>query len=136
MFIQGIDSLNYDDPVSVAAMIPSNWWLEHKLCKYILSVLVHKDNKDIVTNPSKQPPGPTRKKVREKTKKLIVEERAVARLDHSVEVEDGNGSLKTIKLEDVEIEAKRAQVDGMWSVTEKNQIDSIERKITIMQKME
>jgi hypothetical protein len=52
MFIQGIDGLNYDDLVAVAGMFLSNWWLEHKSCKYILSVLVHKDNKDIVTNSS------------------------------------------------------------------------------------
>jgi hypothetical protein len=136
MFIQGIEGVNYDDPVAVAAMIPSNWWLEHKSCKYILSVLVHKDNKDIVTNPTKQPPGPTRKKVREQSKKLIAEERAVDRLNRRVEVQEDNGSVKTIKLGDVEIDAKRAQVDGMRSVIEKNTIDSIERKITIMQKME
>jgi hypothetical protein len=68
MFLQGIEGLNYDDPVAVVAMIPPNWWLKHKLCKYILSVLVHKDNKDIVTYPTKQPPGPTRKKVREKSR--------------------------------------------------------------------
>jgi hypothetical protein len=136
MFLQGIEGLNYDDPVAVAAMIPSNWWLEHKSCKYILSVLVHKDNKDIVTNPTKQPSGPTHKKVREKSKKLIAEERAVDRLDCQVEVQDDNGAVKTIKLGDVEIDTKRVQVDGMRSVIEKNMIDSIERKITIMQKME
>ncbi len=104
--------------------------------KYILSVLVHKDNKDIVTNPTKQPPGLTCKKVREKSKKLIAEEHAVDRLDRRVEVQDDNGAVKTIKLGDVEIDAKRPQVDGMWSVIEKNTIDSIKRKITIMQKME
>ncbi len=104
--------MNYDDPIAVAAMIPSNWWLEHKSCKYILSVLVHKDNKDIVTNPSKQPPGPMHKNVREKSKKLIAEERAVDRLDCPVEVLDDNGAVKTISLRDVEIDTKRVQVDG------------------------
>jgi hypothetical protein len=94
--IQGIDGLNYDDPIKVVAMIPANWWLENKSCKYILSVLVHKDNKDIITNPSKQPPGLTRKKVREKSKKLIADERAVARLDRPVEVVDGDGAVKAI----------------------------------------
>jgi hypothetical protein len=74
--------------------------------------------------------------VREKSKKLIAEERAVDRLDRPVEVLDNNGAVKTIKLRDVEIDAKRAQVDGMRSVKEKKRIDSIERKISIMQKME
>ena len=83
-----------------------------------------------------QPPGPTHKNVREKSKKLIAEERAVDRLDCTIEVMDDNGAVKTIKLRDVEIDAKRAQVDGMRSVKEKKRIDSIERKISIMQKME
>ncbi len=109
---------------------------QNKSCKYILSVLVHKDNKDIITNPSKQPPGSTRKKVREKSKKLIADERAVARLDCPVEVVDGDGAVKAIKIRDVEIDAKRVQVDGMISVIEKNRVDSIEQKIVIMQKLE
>ena len=94
-------------------MIPAYWWLKNKSCKYILSVLVHKDNKDIITNPSKQPSGPTRKKVREKSKKLFADEHAVARLDHPLEVVDGDGAVKAIKIREVEINAKRVQVDGM-----------------------
>ena len=35
--------LNYDDPVAVNEEIPHNWWLVDNSCKYILSVLVHKD---------------------------------------------------------------------------------------------
>ena len=136
MLIQGIEGLNYDDPVKVQAMIPATWWLENKSCRYILSVLVHKDNKDIVTNPSKYPPGPTRKKVREKSNKLIADERTAARLERPVDVVGGNGAVKTMKIGDVENDAKRAQVDGMMSVIEKNRVDSIERKIAIMQKLE
>ena len=129
--------MDYDDPVKVEAMIPATWWLENKSCRYILSVLVHKDNKDIVTNPGKQPPGPSRRKVREKTKKLIADERTAARLERPVEVVNGDaGAVNTIKLGDVESDAKRAQVDGMISVIEKNKVDSIERKIAIMQKLE
>jgi hypothetical protein len=74
--------------------------------------------------------------VREKSKKLIADERTAARLERPVEVVGGNGAVKTIKLGDVEIDAKRAQVDGMMSVIEKNRVDSIERKIAIMQKLE
>jgi hypothetical protein len=50
-------------------VIPHDWWLADESCKYILSVLVHKDNKDISTKPTKQPPGPTREVVREKKKR-------------------------------------------------------------------
>jgi hypothetical protein len=42
---------------------------------------------------------------------------------------------RTEKLGDVERDATRAQVDVMRSVIEKNRVDSIERKITIMQKL-
>ena len=52
------EDLDYNDPVAVATQIPPTWWLEHSLCKYILSVLVHKDNKDISTEPAKLPGGP------------------------------------------------------------------------------
>ena len=76
------------------------------------------------------------KKVREKSKKLFADEHAVARLDHPLEVVDGDGAVKAIKIRDVEIDAKRAQVDGMISVIEKNRVDSIEQKIAIMQKLE
>ncbi len=58
--------LNYDDPVAVNDEIPHNWWLVDDSCKYILSVLVHKDNKDLLMGPAKQPPGPMRAAVREK----------------------------------------------------------------------
>ena len=58
--------LNYDDPIAVNDEIPHNWWPVDDLCKYIVSVLVHKDNKDLSTRPAKQPPGPTRAAVRGK----------------------------------------------------------------------
>jgi hypothetical protein len=65
-YLQGKLGLNYEDPVAVNKEIPPNWWLVDESCKYILSVLVHKDNKDISTRPTKQPPRPTRADVREK----------------------------------------------------------------------
>ena len=51
--------VDYDDDISVWANIPKGWWLNHDFCKYILflSCLVHKDNKDISTKPTEQPPG-------------------------------------------------------------------------------
>jgi len=65
--LQGKLGLNYDDPVAVNEEIPHSWWLlADESCKYILSVLVHKDNKDLSTRPTKQPPGPARAEVRGK----------------------------------------------------------------------
>ena len=62
-YLQGKLGLNYDDLVAVNELISHDWWLADKSCKYILSVLVHKDNKDISTKPTKQPPGPTHTEV-------------------------------------------------------------------------
>ena len=41
--------VDYDDDYDVWAKIPEGWWLNHDVCKYILSCLVHKENKDITT---------------------------------------------------------------------------------------
>jgi hypothetical protein len=43
------EDLDYYDPVAVATQIPPTLWMEHSSCKYILAVLIHKDNKDIST---------------------------------------------------------------------------------------
>ncbi len=52
--------VNYEDDISVRANIPEGWWLNHDVCKYILTCLVHKDNKDITTKPTQQSPGHSR----------------------------------------------------------------------------
>ena len=58
--------------------IPPMWWLEHDVCKYILSCLVHKDNKDITTGATKQPSGHTGEVARVRKGKMVEEVRAVA----------------------------------------------------------
>ena len=127
--------MNYDDPVAISDEIPPTWWLEHKSCKYILSVLVHKNNKDISTQPTKLPPGPTRKEVREKSWKTTEKQRFDAKMTQPMEVVI-DGSKKTVTLGDVERDAKLAHVDGMRSVINKNRIDAIERQISVMQSLE
>jgi hypothetical protein len=47
--------VDFDDDYDVWAKIPEGWWLNHDVCKYILSCLVHKENKDITTKPTQQP---------------------------------------------------------------------------------
>ncbi len=127
--------MNYDDPVAISDEIPPTWWLEHKSCKYILSVLVHKNNKDISTQPTKLPPGPTRKEVREKSWKTTEKQRFDAKMTQPMEVVI-DGTKKTFTLGDVERDAKLAHVDGMRSVINKNRIDAIERQISVMQSLE
>jgi hypothetical protein len=70
------EDLDYDDPVAVATQIPPTWWMEHPSCKYILSVLLHKDNKDISTDPAKLPAGPKRYDIQKVTKRTVEKERA------------------------------------------------------------
>jgi hypothetical protein len=127
--------LNYDDPVAVDAEIPPTWWLEHNSCKFILSVLVHKDNKDISTNPTMLPPGPTRSDVRAKANKTVQKKREATKLTHQhpVSSSETNGSVLS---EDVEHEAKKARVDGMRSVIDKNKVEAINAQISVMRQLE
>jgi len=46
--------VDYNNDISVWAKIPKGWWFNHDVCKYILSCLVHKDNKDITTKLTQQ----------------------------------------------------------------------------------
>ncbi len=127
--------MNYDYPVAVAAEIPPTWWLEHSSCKFILSVLVHKDNKDISMNPTKLPPGPTRSDVHAKANKKVQKKRAAAKLSHQrpVSVSEGNGLVLS---EDVEHEAKKARVDGMRLVIDKNKVEAVNAQISVMRQLE
>ncbi len=73
--------VDYDDDISVWAYIPKGWWLNHDFCKY----LIHKDNKDISTKPTDQPPGHLRIEARGRKEKALEVERAVAKADRPVE---------------------------------------------------
>ena len=79
LYLQDKPGLDYNDPVAVDAEIPLGWWLRDDSCKYILSVFVHKDNKDISTRPTKLPPRPTRASVREMVQISTMKERLVAK---------------------------------------------------------
>jgi len=50
-----------------------------------------------------------------------------------VSVLEGNGS---VLFEDVEHEAKKARVDGMWSVIDKNNVEVIHAQISVMHQLE
>jgi hypothetical protein len=128
--------LDYGDPVAVNEVIPDNWWLIDDSCKYMLSVLVHKDNKDLSTTPAKQPPGPTRATVREKKKEETEKERSAAKAQRPIKVTQQNGTVVVEKYGDVDHEAKKAKVDGMRSVIDKNRVDAITSQISVMRSLE
>jgi hypothetical protein len=124
--------VDYDDDYAVWAKIPEGWWLNHDVCKYILSCLVHKDNKDISTKPTQQPPGHSRIEARVRKEKALEVERAVAKADHPVE-----------KYGDVDHQLKKITVEGMQSEVLKNRADAIKTnadairtQIELMQQME
>ena len=129
------DDLNYDDPVAVAREVPTNWWLEHVSCKYILSLLVHKDNKDISSQPATLPAGPKCKDIREAKRRSVEKERADARRLLMSEVSGGNVSSLSEK-ENVDHEAKKAKIDGMRSVIGLKKIEAISTQIAVMERLE
>jgi hypothetical protein len=106
--------VDYDDKLLVWANIPERWWLNHVICKYILSCLVHKDNKDITTKPIQQPPGHSRIEARGRKEKVLEVRRAVAKADRPVE-----------KYDDVDHQIKKIRVEGMQSQVLKNRADAI-----------
>ena len=129
------EDLYYDDPVAVATQIPPTWWMEHSLCKYILSVLIHKDNKDISTQPTKLPQGPMRKDIRKVTKRTVEQERATARVQRLASGSVGDVSIVSDK-DDVDQQAKKAKIDGMRSVIELKKIEAINTQIAVMERLE
>jgi len=151
-FFQDRDDVDYDDPTAVAACIPATWWLDNVSCKYILSVLVHKNNKDISTTPTLLPSGPKRKAIRESKKKAAEQERAAARAKQRDEASSaqrsdnrsavprsvgGEVSVVSDKLrDDVDLQAKKARIDGMRSVIDLKRIDAINTQIAVMERLE
>ena len=106
--------------------------MNHDICKYIISCLVHKDNKDFTTKPTHQPPGHSRLEARGRKEKALEGERAVAKADRPVE-----------KYGDVDHHIKKIRVEGMQSQVLKNRadaiktrVDAIRTQIELMQQME
>ena len=130
------EDLDYDDPVAMATQIPPIWWMEHSSCKYILSVLVHKDNKDISTQPTKLPAGPKRKDIRKMTKRTVEKERATHRVQlFSSGSGRGEVSVSSDK-DDVDQLAKRAKINGMLLVINLKKIEAINTQIAVMERLE
>ncbi len=124
--------VDYDNDVSVCQNVPNGWWLNHDACKYILSCLVHKDNKDITTKPTHRPPGHLRIEARERKEKVLEGKRAAAKADCPVE-----------NYSDVDHQLKKVQVEGLQSQVVKNcadaikmRVDAVRAQIETMQQME
>jgi hypothetical protein len=53
--ILGID---YTDDENMLSHVLEGWWLEGETCKWMLAVLVHKDNPDVCSDPTAVAPKP------------------------------------------------------------------------------
>jgi hypothetical protein len=125
-------SVDYDDDVSVWQNIPDGWWLNHDAYKYILSYLVHKDNKDITTKPMHQPPGHLRVEARERKEKALEGKRAAAKADHPVEkYGDVDHPLKKVRVEGLQSQVAKNHADAI-----KTRVDAVRAQIDMMQQME
>jgi hypothetical protein len=104
LFCQDIPGIDYSNNASVMAQIAESWWLEHETCKYMLTIFMHKDNKDISSNPTALPAGGIQRKLRENKQHELREERKAAKAERPIE-NYGN----------VDHQIKKARVDGMHS---------------------
>ena len=66
------------------AHISHAWWLEGETCKWMLAVLVHKDNPDVCSNPTAVAPGTTRALARKEKGKALVEESAMEKASRPI----------------------------------------------------
>ncbi len=124
--------VDYDDDVSVWQNIPGGWWLNPNACKYILSCLVHKDNKDMTTKPTHQPPGHSRIEARERKEKVLEGKRAAAKADCPVEkYGDVDHQLKKVRVEGLQLQVAKNRSDAI-----KTRVDAVRAHIEMMQQIE
>jgi hypothetical protein len=121
----GFAFVDYNDNKSIWGQISITWWLKHESCKYMLAILVHKDNKDISSNPTKLPPGDTRKEVRKKKADALADKHVTTRAAHPINIHDN-----------IDHKLKKAKVDGMRSQEENNPVKSIVSQINVMRQNE
>jgi hypothetical protein len=107
------------------AQIAESWWLEHETCKYMLTIFMHKDNKDISSNPTALPAGGTRRELRENKQHELREERKAAKAERPIE-----------KYDDVDHQIKKARVDAIRSQAEDIKVKTIIAQINVLRENE
>jgi hypothetical protein len=121
--MQTEEGLDYGDPTAVQAVIPRTWWLTSLECKFMLCCFVHKDCKDISTQPTTLPAGNTRKDVRANSREVLGKERERAKEDRIVGGE---------RYGDVEHQLKKARVVGMEAQAAKLNVETIQAKLMLL----
>jgi uncharacterized protein YlbG (UPF0298 family) len=74
--------------------------------------------------------------VREKKKKETAKERSAAKAERPITVVQPDGTFVLEKYGDVDHQSKKAKVDGMRSVIDKNRVDAIMSQISVMRSLE
>ena len=120
---QSEEGLDYEDAAAVQASIPETWWLSSLSCKYMLSCFVHKDCKDLSTQPTKLPAGHNRKDARANSRAVLAKEREESKAERIIEGE---------RYGDVEHTMKKARVVGMQAQAEKISIETIQTKLKLL----
>jgi uncharacterized protein YlbG (UPF0298 family) len=74
--------------------------------------------------------------VRENKTKETAKERSAAKAQRPIAVIQPNGTVVVEKYGDVDHQSKKAKVDGMRSVIDKNRVDAIMSQISVMRGLE
>jgi hypothetical protein len=122
-----VPGVDYHDNDSVMSQVLPSWWLEHDSRKFMLAIFVHKDNKDLSSQPTTLPPGDSRKNARKKRHSAIQEERAIAR-----EVRPVDLSVSVERYGDVDQQMKKVRVDGMRFQADEITTNTIVTQIKVM----
>jgi hypothetical protein len=81
---QDVVGIDYDDEADVYKHISPLFWLEHKLSKYMLAIFVHKDNNEILSMPTRLPPGDMQEVICKEKEQVLSDERATAKAKRPV----------------------------------------------------
>jgi hypothetical protein len=90
----------------------------------MLAIFIHKDNKDILSMPTRLPPGDTREEVCKGKEQALLDERATAK------------AKRPVTHCDVDHQVKMARVAGMRSHVEKQNLESIVMQINVVHENE
>ncbi len=120
---QDVLGVYYDDEADVYNHISPSWWLEHESSKYMLTIFVHKDNKHILSNPTRLPPG---------MREVICKEKEQALSDKQATAK----AKCPVTHGDVDHQIKMAWIAGMHSHVEKPNLECIVMQINVMRENE
>jgi hypothetical protein len=124
-----VPGVDYRDNDSIMSHVQPSWWLEHDSCKFMLAIFVHKDNKDLSSQPTTLLPGDTRENARKNRHSAIQEERAIARVARPVDL-----SVSVERYGDVDHQMKKVRVDGMRFQADAIATNTIVTQIKVLRK--